>query len=134
MYALANGGEVNFGEKLSARAADALQKAGIYVESRPVTREEGISALARLYEIKSGRPVDTRKFADQSPYSDISEALEAYRPYLLKATAIGMVSRIDEWSYSGQSDRSRVRYRPKEYMTLGDLFLGAEVVVSAAKQ
>ncbi|MDR1000800.1 MAG: hypothetical protein LBL96_08390 [Clostridiales bacterium] len=132
MYALANGGEVNFGQKLSARAADELKKAGLYVESRPVTREEGISALARLYEIKSGGPIDTRKFADQSPYSDIAEASEVYQPYLLKATAIDMIKRIDEWSYTGQP---RVRYfvRPKAYMTLGDLFLGADVVAGAAR-
>jgi hypothetical protein len=127
--------EIQLQAALDAADESELRKSDLLVVSSPVTRQEGLAAMVRLYELKTGRPVGDYKTLEQTPFEDIKLADEQYREDLLKAAHIGMLNFINEWRSGYESSESFNQiytFNPKSYMTMGELFLSMNMVIRSA--
>jgi hypothetical protein len=119
---------------ISASDTDALKKAGLFTEKSPVIRQDAIAALVRLYELRTGVPVTAYKDMFQTPFTDIMYAADEYKTPLLKAARLGMLSASNEWNLVHANDSPLyISYRanPTGYLTMGDMFKMAEIVLRA---
>lgn len=107
---------VYMNEPLSQENYDALGKGKLLVSGSGVSREAGISALVRLYEIKAKRAVTGYPSLNETGYQDISGADEKYRVPLLKAVDLGFYRE----TYA----------KPKNIMTFGDLMHILDIILS----
>ncbi len=96
----------------------ALSRKGMILSSATVSREEGINALIKLYEVKTGRqaaytPIETTQ------YKDVVNAAPQYRTALLKAGDLGFYGN----TYGA---------RPKDTMSLTDLLYMVDIIIRDA--
>ena len=114
---------------LSAADGNALNKAGLFTAKSPVIRQDAISAMVRLYELRAGKPVTAYKDITRTPFTDISRAAEAYKTPLLKAASLGMLNLSNTWNTDGSPMYYSYRADPEGYLTTGDMFRIAEIVL-----
>lgn len=93
----------------------ALSRKGIVIEAATVSREEGINALVKLYEVKTGRPAPYTSL-ELTSYTDISEADPKFTTSLLKAADLGFYGN----TYGA---------RPKDTMSLTDLLYVIDIIL-----
>jgi len=120
---------------LSDADRSALTKAGMFTERSPVIRQDAIASLVRLYEVKTGRPVTGYKDMFQTPFTDIIQAADAYKTPLLKAAQLGMLNSANAWNATAGGSPLYYAYRanPAGYLTMGDMFKMAEIVLRDAE-
>ncbi len=94
----------------------ALSRKGMVLSSANVSREEGITALVKLYEAKTGRPVEYYTSIENTEYTDIRNASEQYRTWLLKAGQIGFF-------------KNTYGARPKDTMSFADLLYIVDIIM-----
>ncbi len=115
--AVANGRkDVAVNGALSDADYTALSRKGIVISNATVSREEGINVLVKLYEAKTGRPVQYYSSLQQTSYKDISGANPAYQASLLKAGDLGFYKN----TYSA---------RPKDTMSFEDLLYMVDIII-----
>ena len=93
----------------------ALSRRGMLISSPTVSREEGVNALVKLYEVKTGRQAPYTSL-ELTQYTDIKDANPAYQISLLKAADLGFYGN----TYGA---------RPKETMSLTDLLYMADIII-----
>lgn len=107
---------VYMNEPLSQENYNALGKGKLLVSGAGVSREAGISALVRLYEIKAKRAVTGYPALNDTGYKDIAGADANYRIPLLKAVDLGFYRETSA--------------KPKNIMTFGDLMHILDIILS----
>ncbi len=93
----------------------ALSRRGMLISSPTVSREEGVNALVKLYEVKTGRQAPYTSL-ELTQYSDIKNANPAYQTAMLKAGDLGFYGN----TYGA---------RPKETMSLTDLLYMVDIII-----
>lgn len=94
----------------------ALSRKGIVLSGATVTREEGVNALVRLYEVKTGRLIENYTPLNLTQYTDIKNATAKFQSALLKAGYIGFFNN----TYGA---------RPKDVMSMEDLFYMIDIIM-----
>ena len=106
-------------QPLSTADYTGLGKAKLLVAGNggsPVSREAGISAMVKLFEIKTKSPVSGYPTIGETGYSDIAQADAQYRTAMLKAVELGF--------YRG------VSANPKGKLTFGDAMHMLDIILS----
>jgi hypothetical protein len=103
---------VELNAALSAADRQSLTRANLLMSGSTVSREAGISAMVRLYEIKTGVPV-YQPTLGETRYHDIAQADPIYQPGLLKAVNL---------SFLGDAAN------PKGALTMGDAFYMVDII------
>jgi len=121
LSALANGQkDVAINVSLSGDAQQALVRAGLFVQGgATVSRENAVTALVKLYEIKTRFPVQGYPMLAASPYQDINSAASAAKLPLLKAGYLGFFG-------------DRTTASPKTALTFKDMLLMVDIIVQDA--
>jgi len=118
--ALASGKkDVAVNSLLADEEQSALSKAGMLTSGQTVPREVAVSAFMKLYEVKTKSVVKDYAKINETPYTDIKTASSQYQTAMLKAAELGFF-------------RDGSLARPKEPLTLGDLFYMADIVIQDA--
>ena len=110
---------VEINQPLSTADYNGLGKAKLLVSGNggsPVSREAGISAMVKLFEVKTKSPVSGYPTIGETGYSDIATADAVYRTSLLKAVELGF--------YRG------VSANPKGKLTFGDAMHMLDIILS----
>ena len=110
---------VEINQPLSAADYTGLGKAKLLVSGNggsPVSREAGISAMVKLFEVKTKSPVSGYPTIGETGYTDIATADASYRTALLKAVELGF--------YRG------VSANPKGKLTFGDAMHMLDIILS----
>jgi len=133
VFAIANNRiETELSSPLDLESRDDLIQAGLFTNLSPVSRQDAITVLVRLYELRMGRPVIVSKNIYQTPFVDIMQAAEEYREPLLKAAQLGMLSAANEWNRQRANDSPlfhAYRANPSGILTTGDLFKMLEILL-----
>ncbi|MDR2904244.1 MAG: hypothetical protein LBU77_07035, partial [Clostridiales bacterium] len=111
--------EVALNGALTPEEQNALQKGGLLTTGATVPREAALSALVKLYEVKTKASIKAYATVEQSGYKDIAAAEPQYRAALLKAAELG---------FFGMASAAN----PKAPCTLGDLFGMADIIIQDA--
>jgi len=117
--ALRGSATVEINKALSTEDYNSLGKAKILVSgtgSSAVSREAGISAMVKLFEVKTKSPVTGYPTIEETGYSDIATADAAYRTAMLKAVELGF--------YRGATAN------PKGKLTFGDAMHMLDIILS----
>lgn len=85
---------VAINENMSTADYQSLMRSGILVTGMEVTREAGIHALVRLYELKTDASVQNFGTVSETPYLDIATANSQYQQSLLKAAKLGFFNKL----------------------------------------
>ncbi len=118
IYAVANGKlSVAANEPMTQQEFNSMGASGMLISGTNVPRDAAINALVKLYEVKTGRPVNSA--ATQSRFRDLNSAGVNYRNAILKAEAIGFMD--------GEN-----AIRPKENMTFAQLFKMLDIIIADA--
>lgn len=114
--AVANGRkDVAINGALSDSDYNALSRKGIIINSATVSREEGVNALVKLYEVKTGRQASYTPL-NLTSYTDIASANAAYQTSMLKAADLGFFE-----TSNGA--------RPKDTMSLAELLYMVDIII-----
>lgn len=122
LYALANGTrDVAINKIPDAAEITALQNAGMGITANAATvpREQAISAMVRLYELKTKQQIKPTYTVATSPYSGTSSASPTYQTAMLKAAEVDLLN-------------GPQALRPKETISIGELFGLADAIIADA--
>jgi hypothetical protein len=99
---------VAINQSMSPEDHQSLGRAGILVTGTEVSREAGVHALVRLYELKTNASVQNFGQVETTPYADIAGASPQFQTALLKAAKLGFFNSLNA--------------NPKELLTINDAF------------
>ena len=117
--ALKGSATVEMNQPLSAADHSNLGKAKLLISGNggsPVSREAGISAMVKLFEVKTRSPITGFPTIGETGYSDIDTADTQYRTAMLKAVELGF--------YRGANAD------PKGKLTFGDVMHMLDIILN----
>lgn len=101
---------------LPANLHQSLGRSGMLVPGNTVSREDGIAALVRLFEVRNGSAVPFYPAPGQSSFADMASVSPANSTSLRRGEALGFIT--------GMS------VNPSGVMTFGDVFHGLDVILN----
>ena len=115
--AVANGKkEVTMNTSLTTSDYNSLKRSNLLLEGSVISREQGVNALVKLYEIKTKSSYKNYTTVSTTTFKDISTANNNYKTSLLKASEIG---------FFGNETSSR----PKSSMTIEEALYMINIIL-----